>query len=167
MTGEGVVYLRDKQGLQHKGREAMKREDCTVGMKVYFGRTGGERTPGEIVVLNPAKAKVRQIGERGSVRTHNDGTVWTVPYSLLTPVDSGVESLAKPVVINGVSINSGYAFRHFHRGDYVKFTDRQGADVHGIVERVNKKTVTIRPMEGGAYWRVSPGLLTKIHGRSI
>jgi hypothetical protein len=146
----------------------MKREDCSVGMKVYFGRGRGEKTPGEVIKCNPSRAKVRQIGERGTSRTYVEGTVWTVPYSLLTPADvESSEPVILPSPLGNLSLNSSQAFRHYHRGDYVKFTNRRGVEVHGIVQRVNKKTVTVKPMEGGTTWRVSPGLLTKVHGREI
>lgn len=58
----------------------MQREQCKVGMEVWFGRTNGERTKGTVLKCNPKKAKVRQGEARGQ---HPIGTVWTVPYSLI------------------------------------------------------------------------------------
>lgn len=59
-----------------------------VGMKVVFGRGNGEKTLGEIVKVNPTKAKVKILEARGNGRGSEVGSVWTVPYSLMTP--SGV-----------------------------------------------------------------------------
>lgn len=61
----------------------MLREHCTVGMKVMFGRGNGEQTLGEVVKVNPTKAKVKTLEDRG--RSSMAGTVWTVPYSLMKP----------------------------------------------------------------------------------
>ena len=150
----------------------MKRADCSVGMKVYFGRKRGEKTPGEIVKCNPSRARVKQIGERGKgpTFTYKEGSVWTVPYSLLIPVDVDL-GVSEPVIVpsplGALSLNSPQAFRHFHRGDYVKFLSKTGVEIHGLVKRVNQKTITVSPMEGGPGWRVSPGLLTKVQGRKI
>lgn len=63
----------------------MLREHCKVGMKVMFGRPNGEKTLGEVVKVNPSKAKVKTLEGRGAGRGSDVGTVWTVPYSLMTP----------------------------------------------------------------------------------
>lgn len=62
--------------------------EARVGMKVVFGRGNGEQTLGEIVKINPAKAKVRTLESRGNGRGSAVGTVWSVPYSLMKPADS-------------------------------------------------------------------------------
>lgn len=59
-----------------------------VGMKVYFGRDDGEKTLGEIVKLNRVKAKVKTLETRGSGRGSGVGTIWGVPYTMITPADS-------------------------------------------------------------------------------
>lgn len=63
----------------------MLREHFSVGMRVVFGRGNGEKTIGEIVKLNPTKAKVKTLEARGNGRGSMPGTVWSVPYSLMTP----------------------------------------------------------------------------------
>jgi hypothetical protein len=63
----------------------MLREHCKVGMKVMFGRPNGEKTLGEVVKTNPSKCKVKTLAVRGEGRGSDVGTVWTVPYSLMTP----------------------------------------------------------------------------------
>jgi hypothetical protein len=68
----------------------MLRTDARIGQKVYFGRTNGEKTLGEIIKLNPKKAKVRTLEDRG--RVHIAGEVWGVPYSLMTLADSSAKS---------------------------------------------------------------------------
>lgn len=60
---------------------------ATVGMKVMFGRPNGDQTLGEIVKKNPRKAKVKTLQSRGNGRGSEAGSVWTVPYSLMTPAD--------------------------------------------------------------------------------
>jgi hypothetical protein len=65
----------------------MRKEDCFKGQKVNFGRGNGEQTLGEVVKCNPTKAKVKQLESRGTMRSYPIGTVWTVPYSLMSPVD--------------------------------------------------------------------------------
>jgi hypothetical protein len=75
---------------------AMNHADMTVGMKVYFGRAHGERTLGEIVKINPAKVKVRQLESRGSIKGHPVGTVWTVPPFLCTPAEEGATASPAP-----------------------------------------------------------------------
>jgi len=65
----------------------MNRNGFSIGDKVMFGRRNGEQTLGEIVKLNPKRAKVRQLEARGVRKAHNVGAVWGVPYSLLVKVD--------------------------------------------------------------------------------
>lgn len=64
-----------------------ERSDFTLGEIVYFGRNRGEKTKGEIIKLNPKRAKVKQLEERGTTRSHQVGTEWTVPYSLIYKCD--------------------------------------------------------------------------------
>jgi|TARA_E500000305_G_C4009509_1_gene231909 hypothetical protein len=63
----------------------MKHSEGYVGMQVYFGRSNGEQTLGKIVKINPKKFKVEQLESRGTRKSHNVGTVWTVPPSLCSP----------------------------------------------------------------------------------
>lgn len=67
-----------------------------TGDKVYFGRSHGEQTLGEVVKVNRVKVKVRQLEQRGMYKTHAVGTVWTVPVSLLVKADG---STATPRVM--------------------------------------------------------------------
>ena len=64
--------------------------EAHVGMKVVFGRGNGEQTLGEIVKVNPSKAKVKTLESRGNGRGSDVGSVWTVPYSLMKPADASV-----------------------------------------------------------------------------
>lgn len=65
--------------------------DFKIGMKVYFGRRNGEKTLGQILKLNPTKAKVKTLEARGVSRERDAGVTWTVPYSLMTPADPNVK----------------------------------------------------------------------------
>lgn len=60
----------------------MKREDCRIGMPVFFGRPNGEKTKGTVEKMNLKSAKVRTSESRG-VRT-TAGAIWTVHYGLMT-----------------------------------------------------------------------------------
>jgi len=85
----------------------MLREHCTVGMKVMFGRPNGDQTLGEIVKKNPTKAKVKILQSRGNGRGSEVGSVWTVPYSLMTP--TGVAMLDEfnsrpPLALDGLMV---------------------------------------------------------------
>jgi len=61
--------------------------EARVGMKVFFGRGNGEKTLGEVVKINPTKAKVKTLETRGNGRGSDVGAVWSVPYSLMHPAD--------------------------------------------------------------------------------
>lgn len=61
--------------------------DFRKGQKVYFGRDNGEQTLGQIEKLNPSKAKVKTLEERGNGRGNRAGAVWSVPYGLMRPAD--------------------------------------------------------------------------------
>lgn len=63
------------------------RNDFKLHQKVYFGRPNGEQTLGQIDKLNPTKAKVRTLEDRGNGRGASVGAVWNVPYGLLRPAD--------------------------------------------------------------------------------
>lgn len=75
----------------------MLREDCKVGQQVYFGRPNGEQTLGRVVKMNPAKAKVETLEQRGDGRGSTPGAVWHVPYSLMRPAgDASPETPTLP-----------------------------------------------------------------------
>jgi hypothetical protein len=85
----------------------MKIQDVKVGMKVMFGRPNGEQTLGEIIKINPTKAKVKALASRGNGRGSDVGTIWTVPYSLMTP--TGVAMLDElnsrpPLSLDGLMV---------------------------------------------------------------
>jgi hypothetical protein len=65
--------------------DAMEKSECVVGGKVQFGRDKGEQTVGEIVKVNGKRCKVRTLTARGKNGRSAAGSVWTVPFSLLTP----------------------------------------------------------------------------------
>lgn len=65
----------------------MLREDCKVGMVVFFGRANGERTKGVVTKLNRLKAKVKLLETRGNGRGSEVGSEWGVPYSMMLACD--------------------------------------------------------------------------------
>lgn len=62
--------------------------DYKVGERVLFGRDNGEKTLGEVVKVNRAKLKVKQLEGRGTFRSYPAGTIWTVPPSLCQKTDA-------------------------------------------------------------------------------
>lgn len=74
----------------------MERTQCQVGMTVRFGRFNGEHTLGVIVKLNPTKAKVRTLEQRGAGRGSAVGTEWNVPYTMLWPNSAESVNIAAP-----------------------------------------------------------------------
>jgi hypothetical protein len=64
--------------------------NLNVGQRVLFGRSQGEKTLGEVVKVNRATVKVRQLEARGTLRSYPVGTVWTVPVQFveLAPADA-------------------------------------------------------------------------------
>jgi hypothetical protein len=78
----------------------MIREECKIGMVVEFGRNNGEWTKGEIVKLNPTKAKVKTLEARGSGRGGFVGAEWGVPYSMIRPVGGTTVVREEPLNYN-------------------------------------------------------------------
>ena len=77
----------------------MQKSECNVGTRVYFGRENGQKTLGEIVKLNPTKAKVKILEARGLDGRSQPGSHWGVPYSMLTPADEAVVVAGKPISV--------------------------------------------------------------------
>lgn len=63
-------------------------QDFKVGEQVYFGRTFGEKTLGEVVKVNPAKLKIKQLDTRGSYKSYPVGTIWMVPPGFCSKVSN-------------------------------------------------------------------------------
>lgn len=77
----------------------MLRDECNLKMRVYFGRANGEKTLGEVIKMNPTKAKVQTLEERGNGRGSTTGAIWSVPYSMMTPADGETAAIVvKPAL---------------------------------------------------------------------
>ncbi len=61
--------------------------ELKAGDKVLFGRSHGEQTLGEVVRVNRAKIKVKQLESRGTMRSYPVGALWNVPPALCHKVD--------------------------------------------------------------------------------
>jgi hypothetical protein len=140
----------------------MQRSDLSVGDKVIFGSRRGEETLGEIVKLNPRRAKVRTLEDRGRVRHSTTGAVWTVPYSLISKAPEGAKPQEKAAPEERGVRDFGRQAADFKKGDRVKFEDRVGKIITGTVIRVNQRSVSVEPDDGRSrYWRVAPSMLRR------
>lgn len=137
----------------------MNLNECKVGAKVFFGRAGGQRTLGEITQVNRTTAKVKQLESRGSVKDHRIGTIWKVPFNLMSLAAVGVTPKAtlQPLV----TFPAFKTVNPFKVGDTVSF-DARGTTIIGTVKSVNIKTVSVDTPQGK--WRVSPGMLRPATG---
>jgi hypothetical protein len=103
-------------------------------MKVVFGRPGdrAEKSIGKIIKVNPTKAKVELLEERGTHRTYEKGSVWTVPYSLMepAPADGSKNVEIKPKQPQ-VAVGIGTTFRSAYADSNAlwKVLSRKGNDV--------------------------------------
>ena len=61
-----------------------------------------------------------------------------------------------------VRFERGMQLLNFSPGDRVRFTSSHGEEMVGTVMRVNQKTVSVSTGEADGWWRISPGLLTRI-----
>lgn len=126
--------------------------DFKVGQKVFFGRSFGEKTLGEIVKINPSKLKIKQLEDRGSIKNYPVGTIWTVPPSLVSPVE-GNQTAPKVTIPEPATFN-------FKVGDRVSFT-KGSKTITGTIATINARTVTLKDTnDGSPGWRVSPGMLS-------
>jgi len=139
----------------------MLREECHIGMKVYFGRTHGQKTLGEIVKLNPTKAKVKTLEQRGHGRASKPGVQWGVPYSMLTPA-SAASKVAGKVVIPVVPVG-------LTRLKYSQFQPQE--DIH-ILQAMSVIYANLSPenltcdgeLSGTALVTKRAGLMRKLNG---
>jgi hypothetical protein len=140
----------------------MNRTSLSIGDRVIFGNGRGEKTLGEIVKLNPKRAKVKTLEARGSRRLSSAGAVWTVPYSLISPASDDMKPQEK------VSREARYVrdyskqTQDFAKGDRVWFVGKGSKKITGTVIRVSKKTCSVEPDDGRTrYWRVPPSMLKR------
>ncbi len=80
----------------------MIREQARTGMKVVFGRSNGEKTLGKIIDINPKKALVETLENRGRGKGSPIGSKWRVPYEMMEPENEQVDKMI------GVTFHSPY-----------------------------------------------------------
>lgn len=79
----------------------MLRENCRVGLEVFFGRENGQQTKGVVTKMNRLKAKVKLLESRGNGRGSHVGAEWGVPYSMMVACgENGNVAENKPEPIN-------------------------------------------------------------------
>ena len=106
-----------------------------------------------MIKVNRKNLKVRQDEDRNS---HPAGTVWTVPPCFCLPRDAAKNLTPAP----GFLLLGAGRLCGLKKGNKVEFATKTGKVVVGYIQRVNKKTVSVQPLDdlNGRYWRVSPGL---------
>ncbi len=57
---------------------------------------------------------------------------------------------------------TAYSTMQFAVGDQVTFEDKNGVTLRGVIERVNRKTCSLRIPGSRQQWRVAPDFLTKV-----
>src|SRR5690606_20853382 len=78
--------LHMQKGIIPMNQKSMnQKQQFHIGQKVYFGRANGEKTLGEIVKINAKSIQVKQLQTRGLTKIRQEGTLWRVAPSLLTP----------------------------------------------------------------------------------
>lgn len=91
----------------------MLKEECRIGMHVYFGRKQGEKTLGVITKLNDKSCKVKILEERGSGRGGEVGKVWGVGYSLMFPAPAASQKIGGTTVVIPVIPKIGLKYSQF------------------------------------------------------
>jgi ribosomal protein L35AE/L33A len=124
----------------------------TIGQKVMFGRTNGEKTLGTVLAINGKSIKVRQDEARGGRPV---GTEWRVAPSFVTPFEGA--KVAAPAPQPSVVTPAPARATGWHIGDRASFTSKTGRVVTGTVTRINTKSVTLDQCDDGSRgWRVPP-----------
>jgi len=127
----------------------------TIGQKVMFGRTSGEKTLGTIVGINGKSVKVRQDEARGGRPV---GTEWRVAPSFIYPLNGVAAAPAPAPTVTAAPTRAAVA--GWKVGDRATFTSKTGRVVTGTVTRVNTKTVTLERCDDGSRgYRVPPAML--------
>ena len=137
--------------------------DFKPGEQVIFGTPNGAKTLGTVIKVNRKRCKVRQDEARNSRPV---GTVWNVPPQLMEKVSKDADLRPLPQPKPARKATSKAAERRLtmlttRPGMEVSFLDKQGRTIKGIVQRVNRKTASVNPLNGpaGGYYRVPFSLL--------
>ena len=140
----------------------MIKSELSIGQRVNFGRKHGQQTLGEVVKVNRTKAKVRQLEARGTMKDHKVGTIWTVPFSMLTPANGAVATPAPQPASRPASTMQDNG--DFRLGQEVMFGRRNGQKTRGEVVKINRKTLKVKTLEDrggkskvGDVWTVGKG----------
>ena len=160
--------------------------DYVVNALVLFGRSQGEKTLGKIKKVNAKTLKVEQLESRGTMRAYPIGTIWTVPYSLVSLAPAGQVPNSKPTLqplvtlpplpVKGIQVmpanpippRTPTAAAPFINGNIVVFGRGNGEETIGRIDKVNPKRYKITTLETrgngrgsakGSTWTVAPSLV--------
>lgn len=128
-----------------------------VGDRVYFGRTNGEKSLGEVVKVNLKSLKVKLLEERGSRRSYTVGGTWRVPPSLCTLADgdcpadrpAAVPSLFKvgdSVWFEGLNLTPTALEKGLVNGVVTKVNSNGTCEIFGVNYGPNTRTVNASDM---------------------
>ena len=126
----------------------MKKENARVEMKVIFGRDTGEKTRGVIVRLNPKKAKVRILEDRGS--KSEAGQVWGVPYSMMEPDPETMDEMTQAArALNEAVKASDFA----KASSVIRRVERTGPIQDAVAKLILEATTHPSRTAGNADWQ--------------
>jgi hypothetical protein len=128
-----------------------------VGDRVYFGRTNGEKSLGEVVKVNRKSLKVKLLEERGARRSYTVGGTWRVPPSLCTLADgdcpadrpAAVPSLFKvgdSVWFEGLNLTPTTLEKGLVNGVVTKVNSNGTCEIFGVNYGPNTRTVNASDM---------------------
>ena len=130
------------QSLEDPERLAALRAQLRPGLKItYFDARENRLLSAEILELRQTRI---------SVRREDNGEVWDIALACVNL--AGVQSDLTP--------HSGQKLQRSQLkvGDEVGFYDRQNREVYGVIQRLNRKTLTLLTKDGQS-WRVAYSLL--------
>ncbi len=121
-----------------------------------IAKVRAQLTPHQVVSYLGARthretaATVVQLGRTNVLlKSHQDGAQWRVPYYMIN-----LAGITSPSPVRSGKVDS----LSLRVGDSVGFVDKQNQSVYGVVQKLNRKTASIK-LQNGQAWRVAYELL--------